>query len=472
MRRRQGMWISAAVALLCTAALADADCLPTFRVVSSIGVFPNRLAGPAATNGSILGVAKTESDNAVYFATYSSDLAQLTPDVKVADASLNGAAALLWTGSEFGLFYRAPSMSLMLQRIDVSGNLIGASIALANHGWSAGDEFDVIWVPARNGYALGRTVTNGADHGLWVTILSPSGAVQFDVNVSVFVSPPTFPHVVALPDGKVELAWARSGDAPLLALSSVSPSGAVGIATISQRAIADLRMAASGTSILIIDAVTTAGGTELRYARIGTADNVLTADSPFLTGSGIDIAPRSLIWNAALSEWALVYVDAPAGLSAFPGDTRLRRFASPTGFASDAFLAPDASYSRLAAPFAPVFLNGGYIASIARRLSQVEGSESYLIKSCPFIVTASADHPIWQPYLPITFTAHPSGGLPGFSYTWNLGDLSTQTGAVVQHAYNVPGVYTITLSATDAAGAQSIYTFTVQVAFPRRRAAR
>lgn len=475
MRHRHGLWFSVTAAFAFSARLLVADCVPALKGVSSIGVFPNHLAGPIATNGSIIGMAKGDSDpitNAIEFATFNSDLQQLTADTPVASRSFRGPAALFWTGSEFGLFYQAPSLVLTLQRIDATGKLIGSPIAIANHGWTEADEFEVTWVPARNSYAIARTVTLGPDRGVWLIVVSSAGTVTFDTSLTVYTSGKAFPHVVALDDGTVEVASARFGDAPAVLLTSVTPSGSIAQVPVVERAVTDLRLATNGTSILVIHQVGTTGGTQLRYAQATKSGNLITPDSLFLNGTGLDVAPQWLLWNPVISEWALVYIDSPAGFGVVPGDTRFRRFITPTTGISDTLLASNVTFSSFAAASAPLFVGGAYITPIARRLSSVEGSESYLVKSCPFFVTATADHPIWKPFAPITFTAHPSGGLSGFSYSWNFGDLSSASGQVVQHAYSLEGTYTVTLSATDAAGAQSVYKFTVQVVSQRRRVAR
>lgn len=475
MKDRHWMRVTAAVALLVTAAVARGDCVATAKPVTSPSVFPSRVPGPVATNGPILGVAKTDADsstNAIFFAIYDSSLNPITDDRQLVDRSLNGAAALFWTGSEFGLFYQSPGLLLTLQRFDASGNFIGAPISIANHPWSPNDEFDIAWAPARNGYAIARTVTGAVDRGLWLTIVSPTGTVLSDTNLSLFINPGAMPRVVALADGTVDLVWSRSGDTPVLVLTVVPQSGTAKSTIVTNRNVTSVRVASDGTSILIIVSSTTStSGTELRYARYDPAGSVLTADAALMSGTGIDIAPLSLVWNPTLSEFALVYVDAPVGLTLF-GDTRLRRFTSPTAPASDTLFSPDPLHSRLRAPFPIVFMSGGYVGSIQQVLSRIEGSESYLVRHCPFFVTASADHPIWHPFVPITFTATPSGGTPGYTYLWDFGDLSQQTGAVVQHAYLLTGTYTVTLTGTDAAGARSITKLTVQVAPTRQRAVR
>ena len=139
---------------------------------------------------------------------------------------------------------------------------------------------------------------------------------------------------------------------------------------------------------MVIFSSTTSTGTELRSSQFDLAGNRLSSDAPFLTGSGTDILPLHLHWNPTLAEWALTYNDAASGLNGFPGERRLRRFRSLADVASDTLLSPDPVRGRLNAPYPIVFMNGAYYATISRLLSRVEGSESYLLKICPFFVTA------------------------------------------------------------------------------------
>ena len=479
MQESQGLRCAAAALLLLVAANADAQCGPISKPISQPGTFPSLVAGPIATNGTVLGLARSDTGSAtpaVFFTIFDSNLNQISADRQIADASANGAAALVWNGTEFALFYQAPSFTLIMQRIDASGNPIGSAVPIANHPPSVDDEFDVIWSPIRNAYALFHTVNVGPDRGLYLTFLSATGSVVSDTLFSLFIATPSIPRIAALPDGSFALVWMRSGsDARLLALTVFSPTGGLKSATISERTVTGARVSTNGTSILVIfSSMTASGGTELRYAQFDLAGNITKADSSFLTGAGIDILPLNLQWNPTLSEYVLTYDDAAFGLQAFPGEIRIRRFVSPTATASDTLLSPNPANSRLVAPFPIVFLGGGYIGSIQRVISRSDGSESYLTRLCPFFVTAAADRIVSRPFVPITFTAASSGGAPGFIFDWQFGDNDIARGAVVQHVYQLPGTYTVTLTGTDAAGALSITRLTVQiVAVPvRQRAVR
>jgi hypothetical protein len=476
MRERQRLCYTAAAVLLLTTAAGHAQCVAVIRTITQPGAFPSFVAGPIASNASILGVAKTDTSSgtpAVYFATYDNNLNPLTADRQVVATTSNGAAALLWNGSEFAVFFQSTSFALQFQRVDMSGNLIGPLISIVNRPWSPNDEFDVAWSPARNAYAVARTVSQGNERGVYLTVVSATGIILSDTQVELaFFGQPRQPRVLTLPDGTIGVVWTLNGDIlPRVTLWLVTPSGTVKSGTVSERNVNASTVATDGSTILVIFSTTTStGGTELRQAQFDTNAIRTIADTSFLTGSGTDIVPLHLAWNPVLSEWALTYIDAPFGTASFALDMRIRRFAAGAT-ASDTLLSPDPLHSRLTAPYPIVFVNGAYIASIQRVISRAEGSESYLVKFCPFFVTATADHPVWRPFLPVTFTANTSGGSPGYVFDWQFGDNDVARGAVVQHIYQNPGTYTVTLTGVDAAGAVAITKTTVQIVVGGRQRA-
>ncbi len=470
MRERNGTRVVAALLVLLTASAVRSQCVQTSKAISQPAAFPSLVAGPIANSGSSIGLAKSDTSFSlppVYFAVFDYNFNQITTDRQVAPASINGPYALFWTGTEFGLFYLRTDYTLILQRIDGSGSPIGTPIAMP-HPWSSNDHFDVAWSPALNGYTVAHLVTFGVgfDTGLFLSVIASDGAVVRDTSVDPFASPRSNPRVLALSDGTVGVLWTPTTSNPpitQLALANLG-TGTVKLVEITSRTISEPRLATNGSAILIVYAsALTGGGSELRYSLVSTSGTLLTADAALLKGSGIDVLPLSLMWNPTLSEWALVYTDASLGLSVFPGETRLRRFASPTGLVSDTLLSPDPLRSRMNAPFPILFMNGGYVGTIQRVISLAVGSESYLVRLCPFFVTAAANPSIGRPFVPVTFSATPSGGTPGFSYAWQFGDNDSASGAVVHHAYVLPGIYTVTLSGSDASGAVSTARITVLI---------
>ncbi len=456
----------APLAVLLTAAVVRAQCVTAIQPVSQQASFPSHIAGPIATDGAFVLVAKhdTTSNTPSIFTARYDGLNQVSPDRQVTTTSLNGPAALLFEDGprQFGLFFQRTDATLMLQPLDITGSPVGAPIPMP-HSWSFGDEFDITWDSAAQAFAIAHFVTGGRDLGLWLSLVAPSGSVILDTDVSLFAGNPAQPRIVALPDGTVGVLWSRTNSTPPITILTLLNGPSFNTAAVTNRTVLNPRIATDGTSMLIIfSSPKSGGGTELRYAVVNAAGSVTTADSSLMSGTGTDIAASSLIWNRALSEWALVYVDAIAGLNFF-ADTRLRRFTSVGATPSDTFLSPNSQFSRLAAPFPLVFVNNGYVGSIQRVISTTEGSESYLVRVCPFVASAAADYPIWRPFVPVTFTATGSGGNPGYTFQWQFGDNDSASGAVAQHVYQNPGTYTVTLTGTDSAGAKSISKITVQI---------
>jgi hypothetical protein len=467
MRQGNALPFVAALAVLSAASTLHAQCTPTVVTVSQPGAFPNHTAGPIATNGTVVAVAKndlTTTTPAIYVGKYDANLNPVGADVKVAASSLNGATAFFYAddANEYGLFYQRADATLLLQRVDVNGNAISTPVAMP-HSWSPNDEFDVTWDHAAGNYVLAHLVTGGPDLGLWLEMISPAGKTISDLNVSPFAARGSNnTRVTALPDGSVAVSWTSSRQATFVTI--VRSSSMLPI-EITEQAVTSTRIASNGTSVLAIySAPRTGGGTQMRFTVINaTTGATSTPDALYLNATGVDIAPLSLQWFAATSEFVLVYANSIAGFNVFPGEVHLRRFAAPTAPSSDTFLSPNVNLNLLNAPYPLLFLNGGYIGSISRFVSIAQGGESYLVRDCPLLTSFTADHPVSRSFSPITFRASASGGNPGYTFSWAFGDNASATGPVVQHMYSANGTYTVTLTAMDAAGATSIFKSTVLI---------
>ena len=476
MREIQGLRQVTAVVLLLVAAAARGDCVSTVRSVSQMSIFPNLVAGPIATNGSIVVAGKTDpstSTPGVDYSLYDTSLNPISADRQVATSSFNGPVALLYADSsnEFGLFFQQTNGVLMLQRIDASGNPIGAPIAMP-HNWSLNDDFQVVWDKAAGAYALAHLVTSGPDLGAWLTLVSPSGSIVSDTNVTLFATGSV--RVAVLPDGTAAVLWSRPGSPGPTFVTLVSNGAVTHSTLVTSQQLDGPVIATNGSSILVIyQSPKSGGGTELRDFIVNASGTVTSADASMMSGKGVDIAPLSLQWNPALSEWALVYADSVVGFNEFPGEVHLRRFQTLSGTASDTFLSPNAIFDLLPARFPIVFLNNGYVASIARLLSIQQGGESYLVSLCPLVGSIAVDRTLARPFDTITFRGSASGGTPGYTYTWQFGDNDSLSGQTVQHHYSAVGTYTVTLTAHDAAGATSVARITVGISDTvRGRAAR
>lgn len=465
--------VLAALLLFAVSGTAGAQCISTIRTVSQPLVFPSHAAGPVAWTGSLLGVAKVDvSSNVVYFATYDADLNQLTADRVAANASLNGPIALIWNGSEYALFYQNGALQLLFQRIALSGEPIGAPVAVAPQhlNWQ-NQEYDIAWDARRNAYDIIHTIPTGTERGLWLTIVDRDGKIQFDQSLSIYFATSAEPRIAVAPSGEIGIAWVRqdaSGDSLyFLVFGSDNNVKAVETVSVGGR---QAHLAVNDSYFLIITALPIPANntTELRSVRVDLKGNVIARDATFLPARGVDIAPVALIWNPTLREWALTYSESISGFNVFPGETRLRRF-DFAGKVSDTLFAPDTTKSIFAMQYTPVWSGTSYIGSIARTVPRSEGSDTHLVKHCPLLSSASGPG-YTALYGLAQFTASTNGGTPDYRYQWDFGDFFKAEGRTVSHQYVHTGTYVVTLTVTDTADGVSVSTTTVNVVIPKRRA--
>ena len=73
----------------------------------------------------------------------------------------------------------------------------------------------------------------------------------------------------------------------------------------------------------------------------------------------------------------------------------------------------------------------------------------------------------------IDFTANPQGGVPGYTYRWDMGDRSApRTTQTVRHRFIHPGTYDVVVTVTDSTGVATTATVQVRIVEPKRRAVR
>jgi hypothetical protein len=188
---------AAAVLMLIGWAASAADCVTGVRLLSTRASVPNLVAGPSAWSGGVLAVAKSEEGNprAIWVGIYSDGLETLLADRRVAtDASdASSIIALLWNGSDFGLFYRTDTV-IRLQRLTTTGEPIGAAVAVnPTRKPRLGDDIEVVWSDALDGWVVARHIGSGTQRGIWVTILEQDGVERFDLEIPA--APPADPQL-------------------------------------------------------------------------------------------------------------------------------------------------------------------------------------------------------------------------------------------------------------------------------------
>lgn len=452
-----------AVTLLAAITARAADCVSTSQLVSARSSELNRTAGPIAFSGSVLGVAKNETNftKSIWFGLYDEQLNTLRPDVKVVDGSFDGAQALLWSGSDFGLFYLDTFGFPRFFRIAADGTPVGGAVALP-HGVFPEDEFSFAWDPFRQAYLVLHSITQGPENGLWLTAIGRDGSIKFDRLLYTFIASPAVPRVAAAADGTIGVLFVHKvipGTSYLRLDAQERFFAPVQVSAVQGRRVV---IAARGNQFGIAMQAGLAGGrTEIRWLVIESAGTVVVSDRTLVTPRGIDVAPVSLV--ATPTEWALAYDESIHGFREFAGEYRLRRFTQTGAMLSDTLFASDALRSTLLTRFPLVWTGTSFISSIARLIPN-EGSDSYLIRHCPLIGTASADQTILRLLDTIRVTATATGGSPEYTFTWDFGDNTrAEGGPVVTHRYDRFGTYTVTLTTTDRAGGRHTTTMVIRV---------
>lgn len=456
-------------------AASFAQCNSSAQLISQRTVAPNLNASAIAWSGSRLGVSKVDGLNEakpIYFATYDADLQQLTADVKLSDGSFNGPIALVWSGTEFGLFYLLPGLQLVLQRVSATGQPIGGPIEIAAHHLKfPEDEYDVTWDSFRQSYDVVRTISEGFQSGLWLMFVEPTGALRSELMLSFFQARAAIPRVAATTDGTIGVIF-RHLTLKTLALTRLTTDNTIQVLQhISTNE--NGRIAARDSGFVILTSSHDGSGRgRIEWTRVDASGN-LTAETPLFTSTSLDVSPISLLWNPARDEWALSYLDSQFGFDDFPASYRLRRFRPNGALVLDTLFTVDSLRSTATTTHPFVYTSQGYVSAVQLFVSRAEGSDSYLLRHCPLTASINANAPFPRPTDPITFTANVAGGTPGYTYTWDPGDLTDPLlGPVVTYPYPKEGTYTVTLTVTDSVGSKFVVTKTVKVKIGKLRGVR
>jgi len=462
--------IAAVLALVAIA--AQADCVSSNELISLRANDPNRAAGPIAWTGSVLGVAKNENNAAksIWFGLYD-EQAILIRETKVVDASFDGAQALLWTGSDFGLYYIEPLGGHRYQRVAADGTPIGGAVVMP-HGIFPEDEFDFAWDATRDVQLVLHRVTQGPETGLWLTGVARDGSIRFDRMLYSFVATIALPRVAVASNGTIGIFFNHASVVGTSFIRVDAQERYLAPVTISPVATGDVAVAVRGNQFGVARQVAITGGkTEIRWMVVDTNATTVVSERLLVSPRGIDVAPVALV--ATPNEWALGYDDSALGFRTLAGEYRLRRFTQTGTTISDTQFSADRLRSTFLTRHPFIWTGNAFVSSVSMVISAAQGSDSYLVRHCPLIGRPSTDKSVVRLLDPINFTASASGGTPDYTYEWDLGDLSrVENGATIQHKYDRYGTYTITLTTRDVAGATHVTTTTVKVVAGKNRAVR
>src|SRR5581483_3080530 len=470
--QKQARIVFAAALLAAGIAAHGADCTDDYQETSNQGAFPNRPAGAVAWNGSVVGVARRNDNVPLVFTRFDQNLKQLG-DTTATSSVVSHDLKLLSGGGEFAVVFFAPSGALMFQEINGSGVRVGPEIQVGpSHPIYANQQFDAAYNPQLARWEIVYSIPFSADAGLWVTSIplqsGPAGAV-LDRRIEFFIADPPVPRIAVASNGVIGVSWYRIiANQPTLYLS-IFDSQYSELRTNLLTTNAQMPMLTGGASaIALLYQAASGGNTELRWVRADTS-GISGADARIVAGSGIDVVPVGMIWNATLNEWAIAYLDVPLGVSVFPGDYRLRRLTSGGALISDALFTPDLFRSNVGGRYAPAWAGSADIGSIERASTDQSGSLSYVVKHCPLTAAMTVYAPTPLPFQQFTFTGNVGGGMMPYTYAWDFGDRSSAQGQVASHSYLLTGTYTVTLTVTDALGDKSVNSTNVVVTDKVRR---
>ncbi len=125
----------------------------------------------------------------------------------------------------------------------------------------------------------------------------------------------------------------------------------------------------------------------------------------------------------------------------------------------------DGLTSTLRAPTHTYALDGSYTVTlrVQNSVGSDQVSRAVAVDHAPYSTTISVQPASPTPGQVITFTAQAAGTGP-LLYSWDMGDASTGSGAVITHVYAVTGTYTVTLASANRCGTEQAVT-PVPVAF-------
>jgi len=408
--------------------------------------------GPIAWTGSFLAMAALNSStsNGIDFVRFGSDLVPAETR-RIVDSSQEGAFALVWTGTEFGLFYQDAERFEVLQRLTSTGEKIGPPIRLLTAPTAPGQTYDVEWNGTR--YVMARTnLSRNQDRGLYVTVVNGDGSIFINQAIGSSATDDTDIDIATSGD-RFALVWtsvANTGQATSF-FSYLDPASSF-IRTVPLAIAGDRpRIVWDGTSFVVVTSRPLTGGrATFHAARMNLAGVLIAPIVQLFTSSGQAAIADSLVWTGQM--FGLSYLDSPSGFLNDPGEFRLRTFLPDLTTRSDVRFAPSSADRFVQPQFPFVWTGQSFVAIIERINSVTRQNETILLSQCPLFVEIAIEGNLVAVDVPAKFTALITGGVPPYRIRWDFGDRTTSNEPVVEKIYRRLGDFVVTLTVTDAVG--------------------
>lgn len=461
---------AAGLLLLIAASASAADCLTEGRVISTRSSVPNLINGPIAWSGSVFAVAKTQENvsGALWVSVYGESFDALVADRQVA-ANARSTIALLWNGSEFGLFYRTLEQGLRFQRLTMMGAPIGAAVAVTpERTVYVADEIDIVWSPALNAYVVARAIASGRDEGLWITVLDSDGTRRRDQKLPVALTQQSELDIAVSETGVIGAAFINFNGT--LAFAVISPDGSASVRSVAGLGGTKMQVASQNGLFVVTRAVFANDETAIRWLVFDSSPQVVRADALLIEPPGDDVSPLALV--ATEDELALAYVEVARRDQPFDTTYRLRRFTIDGTFISDtAFAASNASQARATSAYPFVWTGRAYVSAPVRLTA--DRANSFLVRYCPLDAQILTPRDAVRVGTPVTFSATATGGVPAYEFSWIFpAEIGPKKGQTLNRVFTRPGTYQVTLVVTDFSGDTVTKTVTVVVGTPKMRGAR
>lgn len=461
-----------AVLMLATAVSAAGQCLSEARVISTHRSVPNLVAGPVAWGHDVLAVAKTEAfTGRIFVGTYDHDFEVLTGDILITSDSADGPLALVFNGTDFGLFYRTDeSEQLFLQRISLTGDPVASPSPISTRNIDNHEEVDVAWSDTLDAYVVATTFETRGQHQVWVTVIGRDGIVQRDIHTFVFAAADEASLNVAVTDDGTIGVFLRTGGDHSIGFVRITRNGGVFPDTIWTPGF-DLKVIALGNRFYLVKSIEfSIGQRDIRWLVVDSAGNIVKPDGVLLHANDLDLRPAALATNG--EELALSYFEDQPGFVSANANFRLHRFTPAGAVLGDTLFAAANPVQRFATSAHDIVSTGrAYITTAVRERDRE--LNSLLIRYCLLRAAINVDRHQFTTSDQVTFTAAVDGGVPGYSYFWNPGDtVNVFHGPALNYRYARNGTYRVTLTVVDANGVSTTTTTEVRVVSRKKRAVR